>query len=124
MRAKDLARNALLVLLAVPVVGLLMGGLYSWPAFALTKRREPWLSMSLSMGLALTVFGIGWWLQAPVGLLIGAWVVSVLLLLAASWLSGGVGRNYERFGFVHVATLFITVGVAMAARAMVGRAHR
>lgn len=43
----------------VPVVGLLMGGIYSMPAMRVCKDREPWLSMSLSIGLAITVFGLG-----------------------------------------------------------------
>jgi hypothetical protein len=38
----------------VPIVGLLMGGIYSVPVMSLCKGHEPYLSALLSFGLGMT----------------------------------------------------------------------
>jgi hypothetical protein len=43
----------------VPFLGVLFGGIYSVPAILLSRGRDPWLSVLLLSGLALTVFGAG-----------------------------------------------------------------
>jgi hypothetical protein len=91
--------------IGVPVVGLLMGGIYSMPAMRLCKGREPWLSVLLSFGLAITVFGLGYLGETPVLFSVGAWGFSVVLLLVARRLYGTLDGNLERFGLVHATAL-------------------
>jgi hypothetical protein len=96
----------------VPVVGLLMGGIYSVPAMSLCKDREPWLSVLLSLGLAITVFGLGYLSQTPILLSTGAWNFSVVLLLVARRSYGALDGNLERFGLVHAVALLIAFVLA------------
>ena len=99
--------------LGVPVVGVLMGGIYSMPAIMLTKGREPWLSGLLAAGLAVTVFGIGAPSNMPLAFVAAVWGASLLLLLGARALHGSLDGNLERFGQVHAVTL---VGIAALIR--------
>lgn len=45
------AREALLLCLAVPFLGILFGGVYSTPAIRLSRGRDPWLSLLLLSGV-------------------------------------------------------------------------
>lgn len=96
----------------VPVVGVLMGGVYSIPAMSLCKGREPWLSVLLSVGLAMTTFGLGYLGGTPLLLSTGAWSFSVVLLLVARRLYGTLDGNVERFGLVHAVALVIAFVLA------------
>lgn len=98
--------------IGVPVVGLLMGGIYSMPAMRVCKGREPWLSVSLSIGLAITVFGLGYLADTPILFSIEAWGLSVILLLVARRLHGTLDGNLERFGLVHATALVIAFALA------------
>lgn len=94
----------------IPLLGVLLGGLYSFPAMRFTRERDPWLTLLLACGLAITVFGLGLLSQTPpqtLGFVFGA---SILLLLSARWLYGSLGHSLERFGLVHMATLLILFG--------------
>lgn len=104
----DLGRTLAYGLLAVPIVGVLLGGVYSWPAAKLTNGREPWLTLLLIVGLAVSVGGLGYALGTDPTYAAIAWGVSVILLLLVRKLFGALDRNLERFGIVHVAALTAT----------------
>ena len=111
-KASKVFENIALFGIGVPVVGLLMGGIYSMAAMRLCKGREPWLSVSLSIGLASTVFGLGYLADTPTLSSIGAWSFSVILLLVARRLHGTLDGNLERFGLVHATALLIAFALA------------
>lgn len=97
-------RDALMVLIAVPVLGVLMGGVYSLPAMRVTNCREPWYTMSLAMGLSVTVVAIGLACGLGFPLTLIAWLCAcVALLVRRSF--GKLDHNVERFGFIHAMTL-------------------
>lgn len=102
--------------IGVPVVGLLMGGLYSLPAMRLCKGREPWLTGTLAAALAVTVFGLGLLMEVPPALLAGLWAVSVLLLLLQRRVHGSLDGNLERFGLVHAIALVWTLALPVFLR--------
>ena len=104
--------NLALYGVGVPVVGLLMGGIYSVPAMRVCKGREPWLSVSSSIGLAITVFGLVYLTDTPILFSSGAWAFSVILLLIARRLHGTLDGNLERFGLVHAAALLTAFALA------------
>ena len=114
-KASKVLENAAVFGIGVPVVGLLMGGIYSLPAMRVCKGREPWLSVSLSIGLAITVFGLGHLSDTPILFSIGAWGFSVILLLIARRLYGTLDGNVERFGLVHATALLIAFALATLA---------
>jgi hypothetical protein len=66
-------REALVIIVGVPVVGILMGGAYSLPAMTITKGRDPWLTMLLAVGLSITVLGIGIVAREPWAHLVVGW---------------------------------------------------
>ena len=106
------------VLLAVPVLGVLMGGVYSIPAGFVTKNREPYFTGCLMIGLLATTFGLGWLAHVPMPYLIGVWVIGVALLFAQrAAYAGDLGGNLERYGMVHAMTLALTGFVIAANRA-------
>jgi hypothetical protein len=109
-----IAETLLLGALSVPVVGLLMGGVYSIPALYLTKGRDPWHTLLLAVGLAITVVGGGYLLATPFVLSVGAWGLTLGLSLAARRYHGSLDGNLERFGQVHAAALIIAFGLALA----------
>jgi len=111
-KASKVFENVAAFGIGVPVVGLLMGGVYSMPAMRVCKGREPWLSMSLSIGLAITVFGLGYLAGTPILFSVGAWGFSVILLLVARRLHGTLDGNLERFGLVHATALLIAFALA------------
>ncbi|WP_437743660.1 hypothetical protein WME73_00875 [Sorangium sp. So ce302] len=101
--------------MAVPFLGVLFGGIYSVPAIRLSGGRDPWLSLLLLSGLALTVFVAGFLLRIPTGHLGGVYVVVAVAFFVVRRAFGGLERNLERFGVVH---LFGLVLVAFAHAAM------
>ncbi|MGA9524646.1 MAG: hypothetical protein WBV82_24525 [Myxococcaceae bacterium] len=109
----------LLVLFAVPLVAVLFGGVYSYPAMKITNEREPWLSILLAVGLAVTVFGLGALVHSPLEYSAGGWALGCGLLLVARRFFGTMGRNLERFGVVHLAALVITFVASALARGAV-----
>jgi hypothetical protein len=115
-KTNKLSDTVTVVLFAVPVLGLLMGGVYSMPAIHFTRGREPWLSILLSVGLAVTVFGVGSVLHVPLAYLAIIWVFTIGLLLGARALLGSLDHNLERFGMVHGLALFITFLVSMVTK--------
>jgi hypothetical protein len=100
-------------LFAGALFGVLLGGVYSLPAINIAKEREPWLSLLLSLGLAVTVFGLGCLLHTPLAYSVGVWVLTIGLLQLARL---SFGLNPEHFGFVHVAAVVITYCVSVAAK--------
>ncbi len=113
-RQSRLAEGLLLVI-AAPIIGILLGGVYSIPALKITKEREPFLSGLLIGGLAITVFGIGHPLHAPFTYLLGVWLFTLLLLVLARLVYGSLGHSLERFGLVHVAAIAATLLVSAMA---------
>ena len=105
---------AVQILIALPLLGVLMGAVYSLPAMQLTKERDPGLSLLLSMGLGMTVFGIGCFCHVPLAYLTGVWALSLVLLVCARWFYGSLGHSLERFGIVHAMTLLTTIMVCGA----------
>jgi hypothetical protein len=103
------AREALLLFVALPVVGVLFGGIYSVPAIKLSRGRDPWLSVLLLSGLALTVFGTGFLLRIPAARLGGVYMVVSVALFAVRRAFGGLERNLERFGIVHLLALLLVL---------------
>ncbi|WP_437530988.1 hypothetical protein WME79_00795 [Sorangium sp. So ce726] len=116
----DRAREALLLCLGVPFLGILFGGVYSVPAILLSRGRDPWLSVLLLSGLALTVFGVGSLLRIPAGHLGGVYVVVAVAFFVVRRAFGGLERNLEHFGVVH---LFALVLVTFARAAMLVQRH-
>jgi len=111
--ARKVVETLAVALIAAPVVGLFMGGIYSLPAIRLTRGREPGLSILLSVGLAVTVFGLGFMLSVPLVFRAGIWLLSIGLLLATRKYVGVLDHNLERFGKVHALALLITFLVAV-----------
>ena len=114
-KTSKVLENAAVFGIGVPVVGLLMGGIYSMPAMQVCKGREPCFSVSLSIGLAITVFGLGYLSDTPILFSTGAWGFTVILLLIARRLYGTLDGNLERFGLVHAIALLIAFALATLA---------
>lgn len=108
--------NALLIIVGMPILGILMGGVYSLPALKLSKERDPGLSLLLSMGLGTTVFGLGYFSCVPLVYLAGVWGFSLVLLVIARQAYGSLGHSLERFGIVHAVTLLSTAVVCVAVK--------
>jgi len=102
-----------MIAVGVPILGLLMGGLYSLPAMRLCKGRDPCLTGTLAAALAVTIFGLG----LPMGIspvpLAGLWAASLLMLFAQRRLHGSLDGNLERFGLVHVFALMGTLALSI-----------
>lgn len=92
------------MLIAVPVLGVLMGGIYSLPAMRLTNCREPWFTVLLGIGLSVTVLAIGFACGLALPVILIAWICACVLLLVRRFL-GKLDHNLERFGLVHAVTL-------------------
>ena len=109
LKAGKFFENVAVFGLAIPVLGLLMGGIYSMPAMRICQGREPWLTLSLGIGLAVTVFGLGYLTDTPMLCSAAAWGLSLILLLLARRLHGTLDGNLERFGLVHAAALLMAL---------------
>ena len=95
-------------LIALPILGILMGGVYSLPAMRITKCREPWYTITLGIGLSITVLAISFIYELPVNRVSIAWAIAcALLLIRRSF--GKLDHNIERYGLIHGITL---VGMA------------
>lgn len=115
-------QEALLLFLALPFLGVLLGGIYSVPAIKLSGGRDPWLGLLLLSGLAATVFGAGFSLGIPAGRLGWVYLVVTVAFFVVRRAFGGLERNLERFGVVHLFAL-VLVAVAHGAT-FVERHHR
>jgi hypothetical protein len=101
-----------LLLVALPVVGVLLGGVYYLPVWWLTRGREPWTTSLLALGLAATALGLGAATGAPRGGSIA--VLAVALALFAEARKAKPSLKLEDFGLVHMVAL---VGAGIAAGA-------
>jgi hypothetical protein len=93
-------QNVLIVLIAAPVLGVLMGGVYSVPSMRITSCRDPWLTILLGAGLSITVGVIGFAFDLGLLRIVGAWA-----LLLVRRFFGKLDHNLERYGLVHAVTL-------------------
>ena len=111
-KVNKVVESMALIGIAVPVVGVFLGGIYSVPAIRLSRGREPWLSVLMSLGLAITAFGIGYLSHTRILFSGGVWGFSLLLLLLVRRVHGPLDGNLERFGLVHAFTLLATFVLA------------
>jgi hypothetical protein len=113
-------REGFVIVVSAPLVGILMGGIYSVPAMRIAKGRDLWLMLLLASGLSLTVFGIGIVVGASWGQLTLVLALAILGLVSMRTLFGSMDRSVERFGVVHLATLlmllFVIIGGKVRAR--------
>lgn len=100
----DKKLDLLTLVIGVPVVGILMGGVYSLPAMHVTGGRDPAYTLLLSVGLSLTIIGMGFAGGLSQLLILGAWAFAMSLLLVRRML-GKLDQNVERFGLVHALAL-------------------
>lgn len=106
------AREALLLAPALPFLGILFGGIYAVPAIWLSRGRDPWLSVLLLSGLALTVFGAGFLLPISTGHLGWVYLVVAVAFFVVRRAFGDLGRNLEHFGGVHLPALGLGTAAA------------
>ena len=103
-RPTSLLNNIPAYALGFIAVGILMGGIYSLPAMKFTGNKEPWYTLSLAFGLAITVLVIGLFLfKSNLHILIAILAANILLLIRRRF--GKLDHNVERFGLVHAVTL-------------------
>ncbi|WP_441289341.1 hypothetical protein ACSRUE_00720 [Sorangium sp. KYC3313] len=91
-----------------------MHSAHAMPAILLPRGRDPWLSVLLLSGLALTVFGAGSLLRILAGLL------GAVALFVVRRAYGGLDGDLERLGIVH---LFAPGLVSFAHPAMLVQRH-
>ena len=116
MNAKPIPpKEMVLIALMFPILGILNGGIYSYPAARLTKERDPWFTLLLATGLAFTVFALGYTVHASPSHLGMVWLASVVLLLLVR-AAFGLRGNFEHFDMVHIATLLILFAVLVFTR--------
>ena len=113
--SKQQIETAVLLMFGFPILGIMLGGIYSVPAMKLTGEKDPWLTLLLILGLGCTVFGLGLFLGTPFTWSALLWTVGVGLLLASRKLHGSLGHNLERFGMVHAPILFISLFLGVLA---------
>lgn len=104
------------LLIGLPIVLVLLGGLYSIPIMKVTKGREPALTVLIAIALAAMVGGIGFAAKTPAShsLVLASAVLGMLVL--ARKVYGSLGRNIEHFGMVHQLTLLGALSLAAYAR--------
>jgi hypothetical protein len=100
MKLSDL----LATVIAVPVLGLLMGGVYSVPAMYATKCRDPGYTLLLGLGLVTTECLVGFGFGLPAITVAIAASVAVAVLAIRRYF-GPLDHNLERFGIIHALTL-------------------
>ena len=52
--SSKIGETLIVSVVALPVLGILMGGVYSVPLMKLTRQRDPWLTISLCGALAIS----------------------------------------------------------------------
>ncbi len=107
-------RDLPLLLVALPVVGVLLGGVYYLPVWWLTRGREPWTTGLLMLALATTALGLGAATGASRGASLAVMVVALALFAAARKTKPSL--NLEDFGLVHAVALLGAWLAYMAAR--------
>lgn len=104
-RAKEWVGGAALVAFAVPVLGILMGGIYYIPASVITRDRDPWFTVLLGVGLATSVVAIGVVAHVPWS---RTWVACfcawAILLVCRAFQKM---NNLDRFGPLHMMTVML-----------------
>jgi hypothetical protein len=108
-------KEKVLIAVMLPILGILYGGIYSYPAGRITKERDPWFTLLLASGLAVTIFGVGFAVHASASHLGVVWLASAIVLLLVR-VAFGLPGNFEHFGMVHLATLLILFGVLVFTR--------
>src|SRR5262245_20178674 len=103
-RISEALSGVVVTLVAVPIVGLLFGGIYSIPADNVTRGREPWFTILLGVGLATSVLVLG--------LLDGLAWTRMLIVASVAWmvllLRRALGKlNMESFAQVHILTILL-----------------
>ena len=88
----------LITLIAFPVLGVIMGGIYSVPAMHMTNCRDPSYTVFLATGLSTTVIGLGLLFGVPYIALFVIWAVAIAVLGARRWV-GPLDHNLERFWY-------------------------
>ena len=101
---ESILKNLPVYTLGVLVVGILMGGMYSLPAMKVTKSKEPWFTLLLSLGLTLTVTVMGLLLfRSNRHIVYAILAANILLVIRRSF--GKLDHNVERFGLIHAIGL-------------------
>jgi hypothetical protein len=111
-------REAVVLLVMMLFAGPLFGGCYWLPLLKLTSGRDPWLTIGLICGLAITVFGLGYARATPRGHMLAVWLCAVALLLALRAAFGNLGRDLVFFGMAHMVALLGTAVVSAVGHAM------
>jgi hypothetical protein len=94
----------ILVIVMLPVIGIVCGGIYPLLATWITRERDPWHTLVLGIGLSLTVFDLGSLLHLAWPSLGYVWLSAIVFLLLVR-VAFGLRGNFEHFGFVHMLTL-------------------
>jgi hypothetical protein len=105
-------RDLPLLLVALPVVGVLLGGVYYFPVWWLTRGREPWTTGLLA--LATTALGLGAASGAARGAALAVMVVALALFAVTR--KAKPSLKLEDFGLVHAVALLGAWLAYMAAR--------
>ena len=105
----------LILLFAVPVVGVLLGGVYSLPAMYVTKSRDPAYTILLGFGLSATVLVVGLIGGLQLAVIASAWLIACVALVIRRCF-GKLDHNVERFGFVHVFSLLGMMWIVLITR--------
>ncbi|MCW1883793.1 hypothetical protein OKA04_03575 [Luteolibacter flavescens] len=109
MISKKLIENAVIVIFALPMLGIVLGGIYSIPAMKVTREKDPWLTLLLILGLGCTALGIGFSTNTPLVWSAALWIFGIVLLLVSRRLHGSLRHHLERFGVVHYPIFLISL---------------
>ena len=93
------------LILIIPLLRLLGGRVYSLPITTLTKRREPWTSCCLLIGLGITIFLLG-------HLALGVSVRSMILAWIGSSIAYFLFQIPHRFR-QHIESFFVAHMIAL-----------
>ena len=109
-KVETYATNACLFIFGGTFVFLALGGIYVFPAIYITKGREPWLTLLLSVCLGINVLLVAYGPpRLPYGYALGAWALSVGLLLIRR--RRRLDHSVESFVFTYLLSIVLT-GVA------------
>lgn len=99
-----LLNNVPIYTLGFLVVGIFMGGIYSLPAMKITGSKEPWFTIFISLGLTVTVAGIGLIIfKSNLQIIYAILAANLLLIIRRCF--GKLDHNVERFGIIHAISL-------------------